>query len=203
MPAWTFPAPLPADDALAHAQDSLLRYWSRADRPKEELRAMVDQIVVGAGGVTQHWLRMAYIEHAERGWLELHARDHGVAKQTDESDAELQQRLRIPTDVVTRPALLAGVQLILANAGVAGTATMIELSRDPEAAWIGSTSAGSIVSFIGTAPTGPRPTARIWHKNSFIVVLPAGTPASVIASVQDYLRSHKGAGIRHSVEVAI
>jgi hypothetical protein len=203
MPAWTFPGPLPADDVLAHAENSLLRYWSKADRPKEELRAMIDQIVVGAGGVSAHWLRMAYIEHAERGWLELHAKDHGVAKQTDETDSQLQQRLRIPTDVVTRPALLAGVQLILANAGVAGTATMIELSRDPEAAWIGSTTGLSIVSYIGLAPSGPMPTARIWHKNSFIVVLPAGTPASVVASVQDYLRSSKAGGIRHSVEVAV
>lgn len=198
------PGPMPREQALAHAKNAVLRYWSKADRPAEELEAMADQIVVAAGGVARHWLWLCYIENAEGAWLELHARDHGLSKQTDETDAQLRQRLRVPTDVVTRPALLAGVDAILAAAGVVGgTASMIELSRDPEAAWIGTSTGPAIVSYIGLAPSGPRPTARVWHKNSFIVVLPVGTPASVIASVQDYLRSSKGAGIRHSVEVAV
>ncbi|HSR79110.1 MAG TPA: hypothetical protein VLN57_21230 [Xanthobacteraceae bacterium] len=69
-------------------------------------------------------------------WLDQHARDRGTSRQAGETDPMLQQRLRVIPDAITRQAILDAANAILAAAGVAGSAALLELPRD--AAWLGT-----------------------------------------------------------------
>lgn len=79
-------------------------------------------------------------------WLAQHARDRGSSRQAGEGDAALQQRLRLIPDALTRQALLDAANGILAAAGVAGSAALVELPRD--GAWLGPS-----MPFSGTGGT--------------------------------------------------
>lgn len=69
-------------------------------------------------------------------WLNQHARDRNTSRQAGESDDALRERLRTIPDALTRQAILDAANAILAAAGVAGAAALVELPRD--AAWVGS-----------------------------------------------------------------
>lgn len=69
-------------------------------------------------------------------WLNQHARDRGTSRQFGESNAALAARLRVVPDALTRPAILAAANAVLAAAGVLGTATLLEMPRD--GAWLGT-----------------------------------------------------------------
>lgn len=96
-------------------------------------------------------------------WLDQHARDRGTSRQAGELDPVLQTRLRVVPDAITRQALLDAANAILAAAGVAGSAAMLELPRD--AAYLGSftalTGTGGIFAQAGTV-TRFTPTALPW-----------------------------------------
>jgi hypothetical protein len=96
-------------------------------------------------------------------WLDQHARDRGTSRQAGELDPVLQARLRAVPDAVTRQALLDAANAILAAAGVAGSAAMLELPRD--AAYLGSftalTGTGGTFAQAGTV-TRFTPTALPW-----------------------------------------
>lgn len=107
-------------------------------------------------------------------WLDQHARDRGTSRQAGETDPVLQARLRVVPDAVTRQALLDAANAILAAAGVAGSAAMLEMPRD--AAYLGSftalTGTGGTFAQAGTV-TRFTPTVLPWPTPPFQA---AGTP---------------------------
>ena len=68
-------------------------------------------------------------------WLAQHARDRATSRQANEGDPALRKRLQEIPDALTRAALLAAADAILAAAGVVGASALLELPRD--AAWLG------------------------------------------------------------------
>lgn len=128
MPTWTVPDP-PREQLVAHAQESLPRYWSKAPRTLEDLNAMAE--VIAAGMVqADDWTRQTYITHAEGKWLRQHAKDRGIYPQEGESEDALRARLQSVDDAVTRPAIIAGVQAILDDHSVTGALAVVDLRRD-------------------------------------------------------------------------
>lgn len=126
---WTIPGKSWKQQLLEFAQEALPKYWSKAPRKQEDLNAIAEIMAI-ALGVAMDRIRQTYILDAEGPWLRQHARDRGISLQEGESEASLRQRIRTVADAVTRPALLAGVQAILATAGVGGQAAAVDLRRD-------------------------------------------------------------------------
>jgi hypothetical protein len=85
-------------------------------------------------------------------WLGLLAKDLGTSRREGETTTALRRRLRIVEDALTRPALLAGVQALLDQAGVVGTVGMVELPRD--AAYFGDWSSDAGVGGTFAVLTG-------------------------------------------------
>lgn len=140
------------------------------------------------------WLDYTFLGSATGVWLDQHAKDRGTTRRNGETDDVLLTRLRNTEDVVTRPALLAGVNQLLTTAGFPATATMVELRRDM-AHWQG-TGVGESVAFYSRGyryGSGARP-------HGFVVMLPYDTDEATAAAVDEYLRKAKAAGYAHHVE---
>ncbi len=118
------------DDLLEHARGAIPRHFSRPARPQEEMYAFAE-IMETSHGVVEDWTLQTYIEDCEGIWLDAHAEDRALRRQTDETNDQLRERLRRPPDdAVTRPALLTAVQALLEAAGVVVAPSMVEVRRD-------------------------------------------------------------------------
>lgn len=94
----------------------------------------------------------------ESNWLSLHARSQGTRRRSAETDIELRARLRTPEAQLTRPAIQAGVDALMAEA-TADAALIIEWWESP---------------YLGETFLGEDPEARLsGGPHSFLVVLPA------------------------------
>ncbi len=124
------------EQELLDLAKALLPDWFVSDdRVQEELGGAA-KVMGAAKVIIKAWMDRARIMAAEGAtatdpdWLNQHAVDRGTARQPNENDETLRARLRSVDNILTRPALLEGVAAILAGAGVAGTAAMVELRRD-------------------------------------------------------------------------
>jgi len=188
---YTIPGTTRTEDIIDHAVQAIPAYTRSPERPREELHAIAAALR-GADDAICSWERMAYIETAEGPWLDQHARDRSQTRQGGESDEALRARLLQTDDAVNVASILAAANAVLAAAGVAGTAVMVELPRD--GAYMG-VSLGSIRSFFNRG-------YRMFRtgRPMIIIILPAGTPAAVVKSVSDVVRTKKAGGVVHSVE---
>jgi hypothetical protein len=191
MPSWTIPGPTRYEMILAGGANAVPAYFRTTEREREDLHALAAQMVLVDASMS-HWHRMTFIEHAEGVWLEQHGRDRGISKQAGESDAAYRLRLRVLEEAVTPASILAIANAVLAAAGVAGSARMFELPRD--ALYLGVSTA----EIRGCFNRG----LRLMRTGAplIIVILPAGTPAAVVAAVSDAIRIRKAAGVFHTVE---
>jgi hypothetical protein len=126
---WTIPGKSWKQQILEFAQEAMPKYWSKAPRKMEDLNAMAE-VMATALGVCMDLIRQTYILDSEGKWLRQHARDRGLSLQEGESEAALKQRIREVVDALTRPALLAGVESIMAAAGVVGDVAVVDIRRD-------------------------------------------------------------------------
>jgi hypothetical protein len=191
MPSWTLPGPTRYDSLLAHGAGAVPGYFRSTERAREDLHAYAATMLL-VDAIASQWLRMTEIGNAVGPWVDLHARDRGVRRQAGEGDDELIARLRTIDDAVTPAALLAIANAVLAAAGVAGSARMLELPR--QGLYLGTSTA----AIRGCWNRG----LRLFRtgKPLVIVILPAGTPAAVVAAVSDAIRIAKAAGVFHIVE---
>jgi hypothetical protein len=191
MPSWTLPGPTRYESLLAHGAGAVPGYFRSTERAREDLHAYAAAMLLVDATASQ-WLRMTEIGNARGVWLDAHARDRGVRRQAAEGDDELIARLRTIDDAVTPPALLAIADAVLAAAGIVGAARMLELPRD--ALYLGTSTAairGCFNRGLRLMRTG---------KPLVIVILPAATPAPVVAAVSDAIRLAKAGGVFHLVE---
>jgi hypothetical protein len=191
MPSWTMPGPTRYENLLAHGASAVPGYFRSTERAREDLHAGAAAMLL-VDATANQWLRMTEIGHATGVWLDAHARDRGVRRQAGEGDDELRVRLRTIDDAVTPPALLAIANAVLSAAGVVGSAEIVELPLDG--------------AFMGTSTAAIRCCMDrgrrmfLTGKPLIIVVLPAGTPAPVVAAVSDAIRLAKAGGVFHLVE---
>lgn len=206
-PTWTLPAGA-TDKALIleHIRRSLPRAFFAKPRAEEIVHATAE-VYAAVLAQGRDWVRMTYILFADKAWLREHGLDRGLRIQAGESDEQFRERTRNPEDLVTRPALLAIADKLLAIANVSGQANAIELPCD-----------GAFMLDVGATTTeateyafltdGEAATPSFGYRlngqlcSSFIVVLPAGTPAATAAAIEDALRVSKAHGIIHQVETA-
>jgi hypothetical protein len=141
------------------------------------------------------WFAKTYISAADGQWLDAHAKDRGTFRQDGELDADLRARIKTIEDTVTKPALLALVNEILAAAGVSGGAAMVELRRNR--AWFrtdATTSRKDTYLSRGYRLTDSGAPSGI------ILILPYGTSAGTANAVYEAIRSYKAGGFKHYVE---
>lgn len=142
------------------------------------------------------WLKtQAFILTATGVWLDQHAKDRGLYRQSGESDAALAQRIRQYQDAITATVLKSVINAILAAAGVAGTCAIVELRRD-RAFMATNAGTGRKVAYLSRG-------YRMGHSgrpNKIIVILPYGTGAATGAAVDDQMRARRAAGIAYARE---
>jgi hypothetical protein len=191
MPSWTIPGPTRYDAILAGGANAVPAFFRSTEREREDLHAYAAAMLI-VDAAMSNWHRQTFIETAEGVWLEQHGRDRGISKQAGESDAAYRIRLRVLEDAVTPASILAIANAVLAAAGIAGSARLLELPRD--ALYLGS----STTQIRGCFNRG----LRLMRTGAplIIVILPAGTPAAVVAAVSDAVRIRKAAGVFHTVE---
>lgn len=139
----------------------------------------------------QAWIDDTYLDNATGRALDQHAKDRGTSRRLNETDATLRQRLRTFEDMVTEPAVVAGVNNILAGAGF-GPCAFVNLRRARAHYHV----IGSSTAFMSR---GYRMTniARPW---SYIIILPYPTTQAVADAVAEYLRQYGPAGFGAYVE---
>lgn len=103
--------------------------FSDESNPQELIAAFAKQFAQ-AWDQVDFWRDQMYLRRAVVQFLADHARDRGTRQQSSESVDALRVRLRNITDALTKPTLLARVQALLAQAGVAGTPAIMELRPD-------------------------------------------------------------------------
>lgn len=120
------------EDLLTWLRSSIPRwFWmDEAIKSKAEvwIGAVKSLIQVQLQG--EAWNTATFILTATDVWLNQHARDRGTFRQSGELDAVLRTRLRTYEDAVSKSTVLAAVQQVLTDQGVAGTAAIVELKRD-------------------------------------------------------------------------
>lgn len=191
MPSWTIPGPTRYDAILAGGANAVPAFFRTTERAREDLHAYAAEMMLIDAAMSS-WHRMTFLEHAEGVWLDQHGRDRGVSRQAGESDTSYRLRLRTIEDAVTPASILAIANAVLAANGVAGSARLLELPRD--ALYLG-TSTAAIRGCFNRGLRLMRTGAPL-----IIVILPAGTPAAVVAAVSDAVRIKKAAGVFHTVE---
>lgn len=150
--------------------------WYADDQRANEYLGALAKMFGSVRAITTHWLKtVVYITLAtvdlssNPDWLDQHARDRGTSRQAGESDDALIARLRNIEDLVTRPALLAAVQAMMTDAGVAGAPSMVELPRDK--AFLGaSESFGGAGNFV-----------LVKQDSTHMLMTPAALPAAQFA----------------------
>lgn len=111
------------------AKSSLPGWFFTVPRAEEVLGAFV-KIFDAARQVIADNADRTLIENATGIWLDLHALDRGTYRQDGETDEALRARIRNVEDAVSRPALLAATEAILAADGVLDPPSMVEVKRD-------------------------------------------------------------------------
>lgn len=136
------------------------------------------------------WVDIVYLKRAFGIWLDAHARDHGTRRQAGESDATLLARLETPQDMLTKPALIAISDAILAGSGLP-TGTIILETRQEQAYWQTTL---AVESFWGMG--------QLWHNHphAIIVVLPSTTDATTITAVAEAMRLFAAGGVDVTTE---
>jgi hypothetical protein len=170
-----------------HARQALPRFLFASSTSAQEVFAAFAVLWGDAHAQIDAWRLSSYILDAAGVYLDQHARDRGTSRIDGESDAVLRERLRAVEDAVTRPALMAGVERILAIESLSG-AGMVELRH--ECAFAGQSYASR-----GDRAGSERP-------HYMIVILPYSTTPETGAAVAEYLRARKAAGYRHLVEIS-
>jgi len=123
------------------AKDALPDWYADDARANEFLAAAAKVLSLSQDQLNDWLVRQTRILDADGptgttpDWLNQHARDRGTSRRLDETSDSLRFRLRNIPDAVTRPALLAAITQVLADAGVVGAPGLVELPRD--GAWIG------------------------------------------------------------------
>ncbi len=142
---------------------------------------------------TDYWFGQALIGTATGAgadtpdWLRQHARDRATDRQIDETDVALRARIRSVPDSLTRQTLIDAANAILAAAGVAGSAAMIELPRD--GAFSGSFTSNTGTGGVFAAGTG---TAMIFTPTVPFARAPFRDP-SVVRRIQGFRLDITGA----------
>ncbi len=140
----------------------------------------------------QDYLDLTYLDGATGRSLDQHARDRGTARRLGETDDTLRERLRAIEDMVTEPALKAGVNAILEAAGISTDCSLVNLRRDRgHFHAIGSCNAFMSRGYRMTNATRPQ---------GYIVILPYGTTAATASAVAEYLRQNGPGGYNAYVE---
>jgi hypothetical protein len=174
-----------AQELLNIALDALPKILTT---PQVEMLAAAAREMALAKAQISKWQAETFIKQADGIWLDQAAVDRATRRQNGESDAVLANRLPIPPDVVTYPALLAGIQAILNAAGVTSPlGALVELRAG--AARMGTHGTATSVSFFNR---GYRMEER---QSTLIVILPYTTPASVAEAVSEFMRLNKAGGI--------
>lgn len=133
---------------------SNLPEWYASDERGNEFLSAAAKIMAAARSIAERWLtKLTLITQAsvdvslEADWLDEHARDRGSSRQTSEVDDVLIDRIRNVPDALTRPALQAALNAMIAASGFAGTIAIEELPHDQ--AFI-----GYHASIAGSSPPG-------------------------------------------------
>lgn len=130
---------------------ALPKWFTSVERHREDLAGFAKTFGAALATV-RYWFGQTLIGGAQGpavglpDWLNQHAVDRGTRRQASETTPALRERLQNTPDAVTRGALLAATNAILAAEGIVGTAKMVELPRD--GAFL-----GSYVSNTGTGGT--------------------------------------------------
>jgi uncharacterized protein YqgV (UPF0045/DUF77 family) len=134
----------------------------------------------------------AYISTSSDEWTDEHAKDADTRRQTGEDNDTLIARLRTVDDAVTKPAILAKVNAILAAAGVVGVAGMTEIWQQGAYYQVVD---GWRQMYLGRG-------FRFGHLQPglIVVVLPYGTSAETAAAVDEAVRMLKAGGFHHIIE---
>lgn len=172
--------------------------FQKDDAPQESFGAGA-KVFKLAKDTIAGWLSQSFILTATGFWLDQHAIDRGSRRQSGESDVALRARLRQVEDAVTLPALQSAVDAVLAAAGVAGTATIIE-NHSAHAFFKTGSPAKSFWGRgerWGGGPQYPGSGSRL-----IVIILPFGTPDAVASSIRAVTTRKKGAGYAPWVEVA-
>lgn len=140
----------------------------------------------------QDWLDLTYLDNATGRALDQHARDRGTARRSGEDDDTLRERLRAIEDLLTEPALEAGVNAILEASGITADCAVVNLRRDRAHFQL----PGDSTSFLSR---GYRMT-NATRPQGYIFILPYGTSAATANAVAEYLRQNGPAGYNAYVE---
>lgn len=180
-----------------HAKRSLPRLLFAAPGAVQEWLQGFAAMFAAAKMAVDTWLgRYTFITKSPGPWLDARAWERGLRRQAGESDAALAARCRSFRDVVTLPALRAGINAILAVAGL-GPCAIVELRKDK--AFTGRFTGGHAMSY---ASRGYR-TSHTGRPNVMVVILPYGTSDEVRAAVDDFLRITKAGGYGYQIEVRL
>lgn len=175
-----------------HARRSLPRWLTRGKTAVLEWLHAYTQLFDAARSQGQDWLDITYLGNAEGSELDQHALDRGTVRRVSESDDSLRERLRSIDDMITEPALKAGVDSILALDSLTES-SWVALRRDRAHYQV----PGSSTAFLSR---GYRMTnAQI--PMGYIVILPYGTTSVIGEAVEEYLRQFGPAGYYYIVEI--
>lgn len=100
-----------------HARNSLPRWLTGSALAALEWLYGFTEIFEEVRGQAKTWIDLTYLGTAAGAELDQHARDRGTTRRLGETDAVLRERLRNISDAVTEPALIDGVNKILAQNG--------------------------------------------------------------------------------------
>lgn len=182
------------------AKRSLPRFMFQKDAAPQETFGAAAKVLNLAKQQIKSWLASTYILQATGFWLDQHAIDRGTRRRSGETDAALASRIRQVEDAVTLPALTNAVNAVLTAAGVAGSATIVELHG--KHAFIHAAGSakhqfwGRGYRFGGGDQYPGNGTRQI------IVILPTGSSTALANAIADACRRLRGAGYSIVVEVA-
>lgn len=149
-----------------------------ATRPREELKAIVWSLALVECQLAT-WIRMLFIATAVGPWLDQHGEDRDMGRRNGEDDDAYRARMPQVADANTAGSVAAAADAVLAGAGVAGSAYVVEIWRDAIFCDLHFCDSERVL--------GPGP--------AMVVILPAATPESVARSVYDATRATKSAGV--------
>lgn len=119
--SWTVPGTPIREQLRAHAKEATPKVlYMDHDRP-EEIEEMMAELQATARAHGDDWVRMTYIGLAGRPWLLAHAWDRKVPAIDGEGDESFRNRIQQPVGQVVVDAVVARVQEIVNDAGIAGT----------------------------------------------------------------------------------
>jgi hypothetical protein len=176
-----------------HARASLPRWLTRGPRAALEWLYAFAASIGASQEQAAEWLAATYLGDATGKYLDQHARDRGTLRRENEPDDVLRERIRQIEDAVTEPAIIAGVNAILAGAGLPEEAALVNLRRDRGHYH----EVGDSLAFY---TRGYRMTNvdRPW---TYTIILPAGATEVTRAAVSEYLRQYGPAGYLYTVEL--